>query len=468
MAQRTRQFSNRIEAEYWMASPPETRFRLLHQFGDFYAEIFRLKQLARAGAVTAEVRLPTGDGTERGGPDGGNGNAIRASVAELLDRKAAEDKRIDDPTAAEVQRELLYIMIAVADEIFAHLEWPGRPYWQANLFEQQLFHSNVAGERIFRSIETTLVRQDEAAKELAAVYLAALGLGFRGKYWGKDDSGTTESYRRKIESALHRWGGELHAESVPPLHRPEPAQRQTPEVLPKPKRRPLRFEGVSEIQPGANSRHEQASTGSRRHLVTLVACCAVTAVLSFAAGAACGLLISLHMRSTAGQEASTALRQSASAKADPPSSNKPLANSQQASSGPESGVSVAKPDSTSSYQADPRETTGASAASPVGTLAGLPGPSARPRRSSVASAKIESFTVQIGAFRIQENAVRLAESLKSLGYQPEVLRRTARDARLWHVVRVGRYPDWQTAFDVAGKLASDLNLGLEPLVRPLY
>jgi hypothetical protein len=157
-----------------MASPPKTRFRLLHQFGDFYAEIFRLKQLARAGAVTAEVRLPTGDGTERGGPDGGNGNAIRASVAALLDRKVAEDKRIDDPTTAEVQRELLYIMIAVADEIFAHLEWPGRPYWQANLFEQQLFHSNVAGERIFRSIETILVRQDEAAKELAAVYLAAL------------------------------------------------------------------------------------------------------------------------------------------------------------------------------------------------------------------------------------------------------------------------------------------------------
>jgi cell division septation protein DedD len=83
-------------------------------------------------------------------------------------------------------------------------------------------------------------------------------------------------------------------------------------------------------------------------------------------------------------------------------------------------------------------------------------------------AKIESFTVQIGAFRIQENAVRLAESLKSLGYQPEVLRRTDRDARLWHVVRVGPYPDWQTAFDVAGKLASDLNLGLEPFVRPLY
>jgi type IV/VI secretion system ImpK/VasF family protein len=451
-----------------MASPPKTRFRLLHQFGDFYAEIFRLKQLARAGAVTAEVRLPTGDGTERGGPDGGNGNAIRASVAALLDRKVAEDKRIDDPTTAEVQRELLYIMIAVADEIFAHLEWPGRPYWQANLFEQQLFHSNVAGERIFRSIETILVRQDEAAKELAAVYLAALVLGFRGKYWEKDDSGTIESCRRKLESALQRWGGELHAESVRPLQRPEPAQRQTPEVPPNPKRRPLLSEGVSEIQPGANSGHEQASTGSRRHLVTLVACCAVTAVLSFAAGAACGLLISLHMRSSAGQEASTALRQSASAKADPPSSNKSLANSQQAGSGPESGVSVAKFDSVSSYQADPRETTGASAASPVGTLAGLPGPSARPRRSSVASAKIGSFTVQIGAFRIQENAVRLAESLKSLGYQPEVLRRTARDARLWHVVRVGRYPDWQTAFDVAGKLASDLNLGLEPLVRPLY
>jgi type VI secretion system protein ImpK len=467
MAQRTRQLSNRTEAKYWMASPAETRFRLLHQFGDFYAEIFRLKQLARDAAATAEVRLPTGDGTEHGGPGGGNGNAIRASVAELLDRKAAEDKRIDDPTAAEVQRELLYIMIAVADEIFVNLEWPGRPYWQANLLEQQLFHSNVAGERIFRSIETTLVRQDEAAKELAAVYLAALGLGFRGKYWGKDDSGTIESYRRKIESALHRWGGELHAESVPPLHRPEPAQRQTPEVLPKPKRRPLLFEGIPEIQPGANSRHE-ASTGSRRHLVTLVACCAVTAVLSFAAGAACGLLISLHMRSSAGQEASSALRQSASAKADPPSSNKPLAHLQQASSGPESGPSVAKPDSISSSQADLRETTGPSTVSPMGTLAGLPGPSARSRRSSVASAKIESFTVQIGAFRIQENAVRLAESLKSLGYQPEVLRRTAKDARLWHVVRVGRYPDWQMAFDVAGKLASHLNPGLEPFVRPLY
>ena len=449
-----------------MAALPESKFGLLRRFGDFYAEIFRLKQLAQKGTAESEASLAPSDPRENDHAGNENKNAIWGAVAELLDRNVPGNKPTDDPNAAEVQRELLYIMTAVADEIFVRLESPEGPYWQANLFEERLFHSHEAGERIFRNIETVLARQDEAASELATVYLAALVLGFRGNYRGKDDSGVIESYRRRLESVLQPFSREPDSKHVPPPPGSESAQRQGPNSLPDLKRRPLRFAEASEVQLGASSKREPASMVPPLRPGTTITRGALIAVLSFAVGVASGLFISSRLPGVS-HEASTAARQSPSANAAVPSSGKSPAGSQQDNLAGESERTVAKTLSKPSSEADIKANPGppgvVSKETPRDTPEGH-GPS----NSSATPARIESFTVEVGAFHSKENAARIAESLKTLGYQPKILRRTDADAQLWHVVRVGPYPDWQTAFAAARKLSSIENLGLEPSVRPVY
>ena len=348
-----------------MVSLPESKFGLLRRFGDFYAEIFRLKQLAQKGTAESEASLAPSDPRENDQAGNENENAIRGAVAELLDRNVPGNKPTDDANAAEVQRELLYIMTAVADEIFVRSESPGGLYWQANRFEERLFHSHEAGERIFRNIETVLARQDEAASELAAVYLAALVLGFRGNYRDKDDSGVIESYRRRLESVLQPLSREPDAEHVPPSPGSESAQRQGPNSLRDLKRRPVRFAEASEVQLGASSKREPASMVPPVRPGTTITRGALIAVLSFAVGVATGLFTSSHLRG-ASHQASTVAGQSPSTNAAVPASvGKSPTGSQQTNPGGESELTVAKTLSKPSSKTDLNANPG-----PVGVVSG--------------------------------------------------------------------------------------------------
>ena len=79
-----------------------------------------------------------------------------------------------------------------------------------------------------------------------------------------------------------------------------------------------------------------------------------------------------------------------------------------------------------------------------------------------------SFTVQVGSFRVKENAYRLAERLKSRQYPVEVREVNDSSHQLWYVVRVGKYENRTFADSAATKLASEENLGLKPIVCAMY
>lgn len=79
-----------------------------------------------------------------------------------------------------------------------------------------------------------------------------------------------------------------------------------------------------------------------------------------------------------------------------------------------------------------------------------------------------SFTVQVGSFRVKENAYRLAERLKSRQYPVEVREVNDSSHQLWYVVRVGKYENRSFADSAATKLASEENLGLKPIVCAMY
>ena len=105
--------------------------------------------------------------------------------------------------------EAQYVMAAFADDVFIHLDWEGRRAWTSNLLESTLFQSHVAGEMFFEKLDRLLRDRDPADKSLAAVYLTALSLGFRGKYHGINDHGKLRRYRNELFNFIFRQPADL-------------------------------------------------------------------------------------------------------------------------------------------------------------------------------------------------------------------------------------------------------------------
>lgn len=141
----------------------------------------------------------------------GNGNTqlaptddMRAStfvwqrLVSLFERHEAQAWRYGGTYGAEFYKEAQYVMVALADEIFLNTEWEGHRSWVSNLLESKIFRTHVAGELFFQRLDRLLVERDPVYRDLAAVYLMALSLGFRGKYRGRDDRSQLERYRRQL------------------------------------------------------------------------------------------------------------------------------------------------------------------------------------------------------------------------------------------------------------------------------
>lgn len=116
----------------------------------------------------------------------------------LLNSQALDATRYGGQFAAKYYKEAEFIMAALADEIFLHIDWSGKDYWEKNLLESRLYGTHKAGEEFFDRIEEFLKNRDPSRADLAMVYLLALGLGFRGKYRNMDDQGRLAHYRREL------------------------------------------------------------------------------------------------------------------------------------------------------------------------------------------------------------------------------------------------------------------------------
>jgi type VI secretion system protein ImpK len=211
---------------------------LLDQFWEFYSEVIRLKR-----AVTQQIRISTEE-AEPGMP--GllpprmiDAQAAMQSLQAVLERQAYQARRQGGEFGAGLYREAQYAMAALADETFLHaLEREGRSIAHGALLEQRLFKSQVAGERFYETVDRVLAQRDKSYVELAAVYLLALHLGFRGKYRGGTDNGRIQAYlsqlfefifgrsadlalpnRRLMEQAYTHTLAERTARRLPPTRR---------------------------------------------------------------------------------------------------------------------------------------------------------------------------------------------------------------------------------------------------------
>lgn len=181
-------------------------------FEAFYTEVARQKERILKGTWTS---LEEGVDETPGALDtsvAASAQSILDKLYTLLDRQALEATHQGGEFAGEIFREAQFIMASLADEIFLNMTWQGRKYWEDNLLESRLFGSHDAGDLFFQRLETFLAQRDPARKDLAELYLLALGLGFQGKYRNRDDGGRLEALRKQLYTFVNHRESRLFAQ----------------------------------------------------------------------------------------------------------------------------------------------------------------------------------------------------------------------------------------------------------------
>ncbi len=146
---------------------------------DFYRELLDRRRAVAESTfeMTADARLSASQAA-----------TVWQALVTKLEEQALEVRRSSGDFTADLYREAQYVMAALADEIFLNLDWAGRAGWQSQLLEAKIFGSHRAGDEFFTRLDRLLQNQDPAFRSLGEVYLAALSLGFEGRYRGRPEA----------------------------------------------------------------------------------------------------------------------------------------------------------------------------------------------------------------------------------------------------------------------------------------
>jgi type VI secretion system protein ImpK len=101
---------------------------------------------------------------------------LSSIIKEILDtpKGASFDKK---------NKDAVYIMVSIADELFLNLDWIGKQYWEEHMLEYEFFKTQIAGNQIFNRINELLQNRNFPA-DIAKIYLETLAFGFKGKFRG--------------------------------------------------------------------------------------------------------------------------------------------------------------------------------------------------------------------------------------------------------------------------------------------
>lgn len=176
-----------------LPSPLKNSF-ILKNFNQFFSEVSSQKILAISGISVSASQ------TEQEYQDilSSFVGSISKNIVTLLESQELTASHEGGDFLMAYYREALYIMAALADEIFLNFDWIGQNTWDMYLIEQKIFKTQIAGDKFFENLDAYLLNRDPLKIDLGALYYFALALGFQGKYRGIDDKGVLKNYMKSL------------------------------------------------------------------------------------------------------------------------------------------------------------------------------------------------------------------------------------------------------------------------------
>ncbi len=106
---------------------------------------------------------------------------VREKLDGALDRAVASCQA--DNIDSEIIRLALFAVVAWADETLITSSWPGSTQWQHESLQRRRFHTRNAGREFYEKLSEL----PKDARGVREVYEYCLALGFRGKYYRRED-----------------------------------------------------------------------------------------------------------------------------------------------------------------------------------------------------------------------------------------------------------------------------------------
>ena len=132
-----------------------------------------------------------------GDPGGAPLEDSRALLLAVLESIAdgAEDRYATDELSLQQAR---YLMACFADDQLGRGDSQAAAAWREATLESRIYQSEEGGTEIFRRVDKLLEIGDPGRRDLAAVYLLAIALGFRSRYAETDGGRRLDDYRRRL------------------------------------------------------------------------------------------------------------------------------------------------------------------------------------------------------------------------------------------------------------------------------
>ncbi|WP_414449375.1 DotU family type IV/VI secretion system protein [Burkholderia sp. 22PA0099] len=185
------------DAPAW-PQPRTGSYVLVARFADFYQDVAALRRAQAEGRMAAHL---AGDGGAL--PTTGAEFAARAAarLRALLQQQARRCTETPGTEDSRLEQQALYLMTALADEILIfELDWAGHDAWLDVLLEQAMFGTGNAGSRFFAMAEALVEASLPTPRhvDLAAVFLLAMELGFRGRYRARQAQPHLDRIRERL------------------------------------------------------------------------------------------------------------------------------------------------------------------------------------------------------------------------------------------------------------------------------
>ena len=191
---------------------PATRLSgsLLDRMAAFHAHVVRTREHLVDGTCAQALRTPE----QPEPPPQALAQRVSALLAALLQEQRRQQRNQIPQALRPRHEQALYIMSSLTDELLIfNTDWSGRDAWVGTLLEHHLFGSRSAGQTLpLRAhVLTTSATTGAIERELAACYLMALQLGFKGMHRGRLGSGELRQLRQSLGHRI----GVLPANSAP-------------------------------------------------------------------------------------------------------------------------------------------------------------------------------------------------------------------------------------------------------------